>query len=49
MEYLVDLVDLADGTNQHGDADPANGEQVRQFEPGLLRANTAGVIDFSQA
>lgn len=30
MEYLADLLDLADGTGQHGGADAPSGDQVRE-------------------
>ena len=29
MEYVADVLDFANGAHQHGDADAANGEQVR--------------------
>jgi hypothetical protein len=31
MEYVVDVLDLADGTHQHSGADAANGDEVRKF------------------
>jgi hypothetical protein len=31
MEYVVDVLDLADGADQHREADASNGDEVKEL------------------